>query len=82
MCADLNNSDTPCSRLHREDAPSITLEEYVKFECSQFLSKDHQHLRYGQAFANEFNIHDPDLFYLKSQQKATEIIMENYIIIP
>lgn len=37
--------------------------------------------RYGQAFCNHFNIHDPDLFYEWSRKFANDFIYKEYITV-
>lgn len=70
-----------CERIHREDKASITIEEYTNWMNSYFADQEaRRHLRFGQAFCNEFNVHDPGLFNEGHIVMSSHIIWTHYVI--
>ena len=64
---------------------TITPEQLLQFDIDYFGKKMDKHLRYGQAFANEFNLTDSTLFYMAGSNKHIErencynYIIEHYL---
>lgn len=56
----------------------MTINQYRAFE-RKYYNTELIGQRFGQAFCNEFNITNPELFYCTDESKAKAIIFETYI---
>lgn len=58
----------------------IPASKYFTF-CTDFYSYRFKHLRFGQAFLNEFlpDVSDSELFYMENAPAAQRLIEEKYV---
>jgi hypothetical protein len=54
----------------------ITQDEYLEF-ITNYDPYKNRDVRFGQAFCNEFNITDPELFHEWDDAKAGELMMNH-----
>lgn len=57
--------------------PSISSDDFSKFVLSYYRGKQHQRL--GQAFCDEFNIIDREVFYEEDTNRITALINKRYV---
>ncbi len=71
-----------CARRHREEGKFVSFDDYQEFLNVTYhpRSLNYKHLRMGQAFCNEFNIHDNGLFYERLPIVASHGIWTYYIL--
>lgn len=65
---DINNA---CNRRHRDTEPFIHWSSLSEFFI--YYGEHKEHLRYGQAFCNHFDIHDDELYYCNDTAKAGQL---------
>ena len=64
----------------RRNYCTLTPEQYRNW-FNQYSDKSrYKTLRVGQAFCNDYNLTDPDLFYQSNNNEAFEMIMNAYVI--
>jgi len=56
----------------------ISKDDFSYFH-GQYFTTNMRLLRFGQAFCNNFKIHDPDLYYQTEMEKSIQIIYNKYI---
>ncbi len=71
-----------CNRKHREELPHVSFDQYQQWMSTEMRpgSQKDRHLRFGQAFCNDFNVHDEGLYYETKPIVASHTIWSHYII--
>lgn len=57
-------------------SPEALINFWLAYKTSELPERG---IRFGQAFCNEYNVTDPEIFYCKDSKKARRLIVEKYI---